>query len=159
MSGSVAAMSNAGDAAAVLPFVDEHRVLVRAAAPEVWRAVGASFAEGGTAVGVVARVLATVPDRRIGALPAAGSAVPGFAVHEAVPDQRLVLVGRHRFSDYRLTFALAPREGGTELSARTEARFPGLWGRAYRALVIGSGGHAVITRRWLRRIGRSAERR
>jgi hypothetical protein len=55
-------------------------------------------------------------------------------------------------------FTLEDRGEGTELSARTLARFPGLHGRAYRALVIGSGAHRLVTRRWLRRIGRLAER-
>lgn len=47
---------------------------------------------------------------------------------------------------------------GTSRRAVTYARFAGLHGRIYRALVIGSGGHALATRRMLRSIKRVAER-
>jgi hypothetical protein len=143
---------------AALPFVDEHRVVVAAPAPAVWRALGASLPRDGLVEKVSARLLATQPGRAHGDPLHAGSAIPGFGIAEAVPGERLVLAGRHRFSDYRLTFSLASHDGGTEVTARTDARFPGLGGRAYRALVIGSGGHAVLVRRWLRGIGRLAER-
>jgi len=39
---------------------------------------------------------------------------------------------------------------GEVLRARTEAAFPGLLGRLYRAAVIGSGGHRLVARRLLR---------
>jgi hypothetical protein len=38
--------------------------------------------------------------------------------------------------------------------ARTWAEFPGPAGAAYRALVIGSGGHRLVVRRMLRRVAR-----
>ena len=80
-------------------------------------------------------------------------------MHAALPGRELVLAGRHRFSVYRLTFTLEPHEGGdVALVARTEARFPGLRGRGYRALVIGSGAHRLLTRRWLQGIRADAQR-
>ncbi len=80
-------------------------------------------------------------------------AIPGFRVTEAEPGRRLVLRGRHRFAIYELALLY----NGTQLSAQTHAAFPGLKGRLYRALVIGSGGHTLITRFLLRRVARRAE--
>jgi hypothetical protein len=42
----------------------------------------------------------------------------------------------------------------SRLRAETHAAFPGLLGRLYRAAVIGSGGHRLVTRRLLRQIAR-----
>src|SRR5262249_25304184 len=74
-----------------------------------------------------------------------GDAVPGFRVVEAEHGRRLALRGRHRFANYALTFVL---DGGS-LRAETHAAFPGVLGRLYRAAVIGSGGHRLVTRRLL----------
>jgi hypothetical protein len=141
-----------------LPFVDEHEVLVRAPAADVWRELGASLPRriGGS---VAAVVLGIVPARAHGDPLTTGAAIQGFRVVEAVPTRRLALAGRHRFSDYALTFDLEERDAATRLTARTNARFPGLRGRAYRALVIGSGGHRLAMRWWLERIRRAAEKR
>jgi len=87
-----------------------------------------------------------------------GSTVVGFRVAEADPPRRLILEGRHRFSRYSLAFELEPREGETRLAATTRATFPGLHGRAYRTLVIGSRAHVLVTRRLLDGIRRRAER-
>jgi hypothetical protein len=38
------------------------------------------------------------------------------------------------------------------MRARTRAAFPGALGRAYRALVIASGGHRIVVARLLRKI-------
>lgn len=109
-----------------LPFVDEHAVTIAAPPERAWEAV-----------------LRTAPSR-------------GFRVTEAAPPHRLVLEGRHPFSRYALVFALDdPESGATRLRAQTWAAFPGLKGRVYRALVIGSGAHAVLVRRMLRGIARS----
>jgi hypothetical protein len=139
-----------------LPFVDEHRVSVSAPALVVWRELGESLRRPARAGGVGARMLHVDPERAQGDPLVEGSTIPGFGVREAVPGQRLVLAGRHRFSDYTLTFTLVDDNGATRLAARTYAAFPGL-GRIYRALVIGSGGHRVIVRRWLERIRRASE--
>ena len=44
----------------------------------------------------------------------------------------------------------------TRVRATTLAEFPGIAGRIYRALVIGTGGHRVVVRRMLRRIADAA---
>ncbi len=83
----------------------------------------------------------------------------GFHVARSDPPRELALEGRHRFSRYRLAFEVEPSGAGTRLKAVTHAAFPGLHGRIYRALVIGSGGHRIVTRRLLRSVARLAERR
>jgi hypothetical protein len=113
---------------------------------------------GGIAPAPLTRLLGLTPaqsrGQRSGALQP-GDALPGFAVAEADAPQRLALRGRHRFSRYALTFELDPAgETGCTLRARTWAEFPGLAGRVYRALVIGSGGHRLVVRRLLRDIAR-----
>jgi len=42
--------------------------------------------------------------------------------------------------------------------AETRAEFPGLQGSVYRALVIGTRGHVLVTRRILAAVQRRAER-
>ncbi|MBL7492918.1 hypothetical protein I6A60_22160 [Frankia sp. AgB1.9] len=137
-----------GPAAGGPPFVDEHSVFVVAPATAVWA------------------VLVAPPRRRPGGalltralrLSDPDAARPGFAVAESDPPRRLLFAGGHRFSDYTLEWRLSARDGGTVLAARTCAAFPGWRGRVYRALVIGSGGHRVVMRRWLRAIRAQAER-
>jgi hypothetical protein len=80
-----------------------------------------------------------------------GEAVPGFRVVAAEPGRRLALCGRHRFSNYALMFVL----DGDRLRAQTRAAFPGFLGRLYRAAVIGSGAHRLVTRRLLRQVARA----
>lgn len=140
-----------------LPYVDEHHVVVAAPARVVWRAVGDCLPRD-AAVRIGAAILGTVPARGSGDPLVVGGAVPGLEVVDAVTAERLVLAGRHRFSEYTLTFELRAEGTTTRLAAVTHARFPRLRGRAYRALVIGSGAHRVLTRRWLERIRRRAER-
>ena len=82
----------------------------------------------------------------------------GFRVASADPPRRLALEGRHRFSRYGLTFEIEPAREGSRVRAVTHAEFPGLRGRLYRAAVVGSGGHRIITRRLLKSIARRAER-
>ncbi|HUB53582.1 MAG TPA: DUF2867 domain-containing protein, partial [Mycobacterium sp.] len=82
------------------------------------------------------------------------STVPsGFALEESRPPERFALKGRHPFAVYRWVFELdaeAPQR--TRIRSATWADFPGLHGKIYRALVIGSGGHRVAVRWTLRRI-------
>ena len=67
------------------------------------------------------------------------------------------MAGRHRFSRYRLVFELVDAaDDETQLSARTYAEFPGLRGRAYRALVIGTRLHVLATNQILRSVRRAA---
>ncbi len=119
------------------PFVDEHRIRIREPRERVWPVLRAYADTLATARHhLLAPVLGTDP-------------ASGFVVDQEVPGSLVCLSGRHRFSVYRLAFELAGTEdGSTLLSARTRAAFPGAAGRAYRALVIGSGGHAVAVR-WM----------
>ena len=118
-----------------LPYIDEHAISVPANRDATWHGLLKVMCRD-------SRDPATVP--------------PGFVLDEALPGQRLALRGRHLFSIYQLIFELADSSTGTEVRAITRAAFPGLHGTVYRALVIGSGGHKVVVRRMLRRIGAAA---
>ena len=113
-----------------LPFVDEHSVEVRAGREELWRALpGAS-----------------------------GPTLVGFRLSRARPGEELALEGEHPFARYALTFVIDEGiQGRLLLRARTHAAFPGLRGSIYRRLVIGSGIHAVVVPRMLRRIRAAVE--
>ncbi|GIH04229.1 hypothetical protein Rhe02_22960 [Rhizocola hellebori] len=139
-----------------LPFVDEHRLLVPAPAPVVWRHLTAQiprFASSGS----FARLLGAQPQAVWGTPPEQGATLPGFKVAQVVPGHRLVLTGRHRFSRYALILTLTEQPDGTMLLARTQAEFPGFSGGVYRQLVIGSGIHASVVARLLRRISQAAQ--
>jgi hypothetical protein len=157
-------MSGAGDSArsVPLPFIDEHMVIVTADAESVWpalsRVVDRSFS--GTGKALFARVLGcddlSSSDR--GAL-AQGATRPGFRVRRAIPGRELSLEGRHRFSRYALSFHIEELgDASTRVSAETRAEFPGLHGRGYRALVIGTGGHVLVVHHMLAAVKRAAER-
>jgi hypothetical protein len=93
--------------------------------------------------------------------PAAGNRLegPGFHVAAAREPRELALAGSHRFSEYSLVFRLDDlADGGTRLRAETRADFPGLRGSLYRAMVIGTRGHMIVTRRLLVATKRRAER-
>jgi hypothetical protein len=144
-----------------LPYIDEHYISIGATREQVWRAlvprVGSTFRAAG---GPIARVLGLAPARAGGEWRREvrrDDTLPGFVVSEANPPRRLELQGRHRFSRYALIFELD--QAGPErciLRAQTWAEFPGLTGRVYRALVIGSGGHRVVVKRLLRDIASRA---
>jgi hypothetical protein len=128
-----------------LPFVDVHTVHVAAPPAEVWASLEHH----------VGKSLRFPPGHP---LPRVLNAQPrtGFDVAERSPTSRLRLVGRHRFSDYALEFDLEGVSDGTFLRAKTFAVFPGIRGRVYRALVIGSGGHRLLVRRFLRSVSRAS---
>lgn len=135
-----------------LPYIDEHTQQVDAAPEAVWAAL-VKFLRGMGGSSPMARVLGCDPARGTAEFAGhVGDTVPGFRVVEAEPGRRLELRGHHRFSDYALTFVL----DGHRLSAQTHAAFPGLRGRLYRAAVIGSGGHRLVTRHMLRQVARAA---
>ncbi len=143
-----------------LPYIDEHAIDVDAPAARVWSALLRTVASelGGRAAVPLARALGCVPGAASGQWGepvAIGQALPGFSVAEVEPQARLTLEGRHRFSAYRLGFLLEDAgPGGTRLRAQTHATFPGPHGRAYRAAVIGTGAHRLVTRRLLRGVAR-----
>lgn len=136
-----------------LPYVDEHAVNVGATRELVWAALIEVLSREGRSVGAVARALGCDPVRGTPQFDGGpGQALPGFRVVESERGRKLVLRGRHRFSRYQLAFLL----DDDRLRARTHAAFPGPHGRLYRAAVIGSGGHRVLTRRLLREVARRA---
>ena len=146
-----------------LPSIDEHAVAVSAGADDVWwallDALDGSFSRPRSAW--YARVVGCTDSTASGPRPLAeGSTVPGFRVAVADPGRELVLVGRHDFSSYQLTFRLAPLgPGRSQLTAESRATFPGLAGGAYRLLVISSGFHVRTVRSMITAIGRAAEQR
>jgi hypothetical protein len=145
-----------------LPFVDEHARVIAAPPAAVWaaleRTVEASVSSG--AAPGYARAIGCEDREAGGPRPlATGSTFPGFHVSAATPAQELALAGRHHFSRYRLTFRLDDLGAGrTRLRAETRAAFPGLHGRLYRAAVIGTRTHVLVTTRILKATARRAER-
>lgn len=140
------------------PFIDEHRVAIGAPPGAVWDAlVGFVGRHHGPVQLLGARLLGAEPARfstaaaEDGELPV-GSTIPGFGVARRRPGELLVLQGRHRFSTYTLVFRLTPSGSGTTLSAVSAARFVGVPGRLYRAMVVGTGLHRVAVRTMLGRI-------
>lgn len=82
-----------------------------------------------------------------GDLQEVGSTLVGFRVVRAERHVELALSGEHRFSRYALTFTIDDRGGDrSRLRAETRAAFPGIHGRIYRGLVIGSGAHIRAVR-------------
>jgi hypothetical protein len=144
-----------------LPFVDEHGVEIVAPPEVVWQAL-CRVAEGSfssSAAARFARLLGCEPSAPAGPRPLAkGSTIPGFAVARAEPGSELALAGRHRYSEYALVFRLAGADGATRLRAETRAVFPGASGRLYRAGVIGTRTHVLVTMRLLNAVKQRAER-
>ncbi|OBH01954.1 hypothetical protein A5696_12770 [Mycobacterium sp. E2699] len=119
-----------------LPYIDEHAITVSADRADTWSAL--------------LRVLCRDP-RDPSTVP------PGFVLDEARAPERLALRGRHPFAVYRWVFELdAGSAHRTRVRALTWAAFPGIHGKAYRALVIGTGGHRAVVRRTLHRIAAAA---
>ncbi|HVS99480.1 MAG TPA: hypothetical protein VHE08_03110 [Solirubrobacterales bacterium] len=146
---------------AALPWVDEHAEEIGAPAATVWPALLRTVERmtAGGAAPRYARAVGCADAEAGGPRPLeVGSTIPGFHVAALTPERRLVLAGSHHFSDYELVFRLEPLGGvRTQVVAETRAEFPGLKGRAYRALVIGTRMHVLVTRRVLRRVARRAE--
>lgn len=135
-----------------LPYIDEYSQQVDAPADAVWAALLKVLRRAMGGSSWFARILGCDPAQGTTEFTGRpGDAVPGFQVVDAEPGRRLALRGRHRFSSYALTFVL----DGHHLRAQTHAEFPGILGRLYRAVVIGSGGHRLLTRRLLRRVARA----
>lgn len=144
-----------------LPLIDEHNRLIGANVGFVWASLLESL-EASRKLPIrrwCARLLGCsewsgneLPLRQVGAT------TPGFAVAEAIPLSRLVLIGRHHFSEYALEFEIEVVSATTtRIRARTRASFPDLRGKIYRALVIGSRIHLVAMKSTLRGVKRRAE--
>ena len=143
----------AGTVTTVLPYIDEHSVVVRVDDPgRVWEALGERIGRLWRVPDIPARILRAEPAVRAGEVLHAGSTIPGFAIVRSEPTRELVMEGSHRFSSYSLTFRLVSDGVNTTLSAETRAAFPGASGRIYRGLVIGSRGHLVLVRGFLRAV-------
>lgn len=127
-----------------LPFVDEHTIRIAASRDLVWTALQRYVV---TSLGIqggnpLAKILGTEP-------------AAGFEVSESRPAERLTLVGRHHFSRYMLAFELThAHDESTQLHAKTYAVFPGVRGRVYRTLVVGTRAHVIATNHILRSIQR-----
>ena len=144
-----------------LELLDEHSVRTSADPVRVWDALPEGIAAAfDRPRGRAIADLLGCRDRRAAApfRPIEGATIPGFRVARSDPPREIALEGRHRFSRYRLTFEIEPRESGSRIRAVTHARFPGVRGALYRSLVVGSGGHRIVTRRILKSIARRAER-
>ena len=138
-----------------LPFLDEHREHVDVPADVAWTAVVGVLRRRMGGARSLARVLGCdPPEGTPGFSGRVGDTLPGFRVVDSEPGRRLVLQGRHRFARYALTFLIE----GDQLCARSEAAFPGIHGRLYRALLMGSGGHRLVTRGLLGQMARAAGR-
>ena len=122
-----------------LPYIDEHAITVEANREDTWSAL--------------LRVMCRDPHDP--------STVPtGFVLDEVRAPDRFALKGRHPFAVYRWVFELdsAPDDRPrTRVLALTWADFPGVRGKIYRALVIGTGGHRVAVRWTLKRIAALAD--
>lgn len=120
-----------------LSYIDEHAISIDASAVETWSALLRAMCRD----------------------PQDPSSVPtGFVLDEARPQKRFALKGRHPFAVYRWVFELdAEGPQRTRVRSQTWANFPGLHGKIYRALVIGTGGHRVAVRWTLKRIAAQAQ--
>ncbi|OHV35375.1 hypothetical protein BCD49_04850 [Pseudofrankia sp. EUN1h] len=145
-----------------LPFIDEHTTVVDATPEDVWLALTDRLDRSFRGAGAqrYARAVGCANWAPSGPRPlAVGSTIVGFRVAAAVPGSYLTLAGRHRFADYTLAFRLDDAGAGRiRLRAESRAAFPGVPGRTYRLLVIGSRGHVVGLRRLLAATRRQAER-
>ncbi|MGI8462175.1 MAG: hypothetical protein ACR2OC_11180 [Solirubrobacterales bacterium] len=141
-----------------LPHVDEHVVGIEATFDQVWDALIATLPKSfGGPAGPIGGLLGVEHREAHGNFGEIGSTLPGFVVSRAVPPAVLALLGEHRFSRYALIFRLEKTGIGTALRAETRAEFPGTKGRVYRALVIGTRGHVLLTRRILGAVRKRAE--
>jgi hypothetical protein len=152
-----------GEAAATpLPWVDEHATELDVTPAVVWPALLRTVERmtAGRAAPRYARAVSCADTEAGGPRPLeVGSTVPGFHVAALTPKRLLALRGSHRFSAYELAFRLEPLGGvRTRLVAETRAEFPGLKGRAYRTLVIGTRMHVLVVRRVQRDVARRVER-
>jgi hypothetical protein len=142
-----------------LPYIDAYERTVPAPAAQVWAAL-VSVIRHDLSLKLPAPII-----RAWGLDPSSasgewngnlkrGDTILGFVAEEVRGPERLALGGRHRFSRYALIFELESTEDGTGTRIRAEsyAVFPGLLGRGYRLVVIGSRGHRVLVQRLLRRI-------
>jgi hypothetical protein len=142
-----------------LPLIDEHARVVAAPSADTWEALRGWTSRTSGGARRIARALGCEQIVTSGEAGTVGSTLPGFRVARSDPPAELALEGRHRFSRYRLTFRIDELSGDqSRLRAESRAAFPGLRGRAYRGLVIGTRAHRRATTGLLEGIARRAER-
>jgi hypothetical protein len=150
----------AGMVDSALPYIDEHEISVNVPASVAWTAAVAAFGRLTTrpALRIFAKAIQCRPDHAIGAAVTVGEALPGFLVTRCEVPREWSLEGEHLFSRYAVTFRIASVDSEhCRVAAQSSAEFPGLHGKIYRTIVIGSGGHAIGVRRILRSIKTEAE--
>ena len=143
-----------------LEHIDEHGILIMASRERAWEALLETVPRAFSGVGGrIAKLLGCSETERSGEPSRIGSTIPGFMVARVIEPAALALEGQHRFACYGLIFSLEPKEDEeTLLRAETRAEFPGVKGRIYRALVVGTKGHVIVVDRLLRAVKRRAER-
>jgi hypothetical protein len=146
-----------------LPYIDDHAREIEVSPEQVWAALLATLRSDSPKLPKwLTAAWGLQHPTRIGtwnANVAVGDTLTGFAAVEVEAFRVLTLRGRHRFSDYELRFELERlATGRTRLHAKSSAAFPGIKGRVYRGLVIGTRGHRVAVRRILAQVARRAER-
>jgi len=137
------------------PFIDEHNCQIQAPANVVWLSLLAILRTTMKGGQWFARLLSCDPSTGTQDFEGKiGETLPGFRVETCEANKKLVLCGRHRFASYKLVFII----DGECLRALTYAEFPGVLGRIYRAAVISSGAHGMVTRRLLSQVSRRCKR-
>jgi hypothetical protein len=144
----------------VLPYIDEHALLVAASPEIVWDALG-TLQFSGPVVEAYGRLIGCEDLKATGPRPLAeGSAFPGFHVVSSEAPRELALAGRHRFARYELTFRIdSAGPATTRLVAESRAEFPGLHGSVYRFLLMRTGAHVISVRRMLKSVRQRAEQK
>jgi hypothetical protein len=143
-----------------LPPVDEHGTEIAADPDQVWEALAATLPRtfDTRRSSRFAKLLGDAFTEARGEPTVIGSTVPGFIVSRSIRPSVLALLGEHRFSRYALVFRIDELgTGRSRLRAETRAEFPGVNGRVYRALVIGTRAHVLVVRRILSAVRRRAE--
>ncbi|HYB23678.1 MAG TPA: nuclear transport factor 2 family protein [Solirubrobacteraceae bacterium] len=149
-----------------LPYVDAHTIEIDAPAQCVWDTLtsrvlprfGGGF--GRLATGRAGRLGARLLRAPYPGPPEPGpglaATIVGFRVQHAERPSLIALAGEHRFATYTLLLRIEPAAAGaaSRLTAETHAAFPGAGGRAYRAVVIGTGAHRLVVNRLLSRVAR-----
>ncbi|MCW3019731.1 MAG: hypothetical protein JWN10_2039 [Solirubrobacterales bacterium] len=147
-----------------LPYIDAHTIEVQAPVGRVWdQIVESTLRDFGAGMGPLGPYATRLSGCPYVEPPSPGRDVPetivGFRVARAEQPSLIVLAGKHRFARYSLTLRIDPVGDGraSRLTAETRAIFPGAAGRAYKRIVIGTGGHVIVVMRMLRSIRQRVE--